>query len=159
MLSAVVDLARSSALVVPGDTLYYQVSSGGFHSAVKSFTAVGIGPHTSVTAVLTADMGATTPDFVEQHWAENDAFATTALMAQLVDRGFRGSTVSLALNVGDLSYATGYLGKWETFMNAISPVSERVPYMVGQGNHEQDWPGTFLLLRDCFGILASRSIV
>ena len=44
---------------------------------------------------------------------------------------------------GDLSYATGYLGKWETFMNAIGPVSRRVPYMVGQGNHEQDW---YLLL-------------
>ena len=27
-------------------------------------------------------------------------------------------------------------------MNAISPVSSRVPYMVGQGNHEQDWYGT-----------------
>lgn len=30
----------------------------------------------------------------------------------------------------------------ETFMNAISPVSSRVPYMVGQGNHEQDWYNT-----------------
>ena len=27
-------------------------------------------------------------------------------------------------------------------MAAVSPISERVPYMVGQGNHEQDWPGT-----------------
>lgn len=27
-------------------------------------------------------------------------------------------------------------------MNAISPVSSRVPYMVGQGNHEQDWYNT-----------------
>jgi hypothetical protein len=27
-------------------------------------------------------------------------------------------------------------------MNAISPVSARVPYMVAQGNHEQDWPWT-----------------
>ena len=25
----------------------------------------------------------------------------------------------LAFHVGDLSYATGYLGKWETYMNAI----------------------------------------
>ena len=47
--------------------------------------------------------------FLEQHWAENDAFATTNLMAQLVAQGFNGSPVSLALNVGDLSYATGYL--------------------------------------------------
>ena len=35
-----------------------------------------------------------------------------------------------------------YLGKWESFMNAISPVSSKVPYMVQQGNHEQDWANT-----------------
>ena len=38
--------------------------------------------------------------------------------------------------------AQGYLGKWETFMNAIGPVSSKVPYMVQQGNHEQDWANT-----------------
>ena len=72
-------------------------------------------------------------------WAEADAFQTTANMAALVKNGFAGKAVDLAFCVGDLSYATGFLGKWETFMNAIGPVSSRVPYMVGQGNHEQDW--------------------
>ena len=113
MLSAVIDVnlrtvTRSTPLAA-GDRVYYTVSSGGARSAVKSFAVTGVGPSSSVTAVLTADMGATTPDFLEQHWAENDAFATTNLMAQLVAQGFNGSPVSLALNVGDLSYATGYL--------------------------------------------------
>ena len=113
MLSAVIDVnlrtvTRSTPLAA-GDRVYYTVSSGGARSAVKSFAVTGVGPSSSVTAVLTADMGATTPDFLEQHWAENDAFATTSLMAQLVAQGFNGSPVSLALNVGDLSYATGYL--------------------------------------------------
>jgi hypothetical protein len=47
-------------------------------------------------------------------------------MAALVEQGFEGNPVDLAFCVGDLSYATGYLGKWETFMNAVGPVSSRV---------------------------------
>ena len=45
-------------------------------------------------------------------WAEADAFQTTANMASLVKNGFAGRPVDLAFCVGDLSYATGYLGKW-----------------------------------------------
>jgi hypothetical protein len=94
-----------------GTRVFYAVSSGGVRSPTHSFLVTGVGPQHMVAAVLTADMGATTPDFVQQHWAETTAFASTRLMASLVDRGFRGSPVSLAFNVGDLSYATGYLGK------------------------------------------------
>jgi hypothetical protein len=56
--------------------------------------------------------------------------SSQAAMAALVEGGFQGNPVDLAFCVGDLSYATGYLGKWETFMNAIGPVSSKVPYMV-----------------------------
>eukprot|EP01052_Picozoa_sp_SAG31_P022732 SAG31_NODE_1823_length_7191_cov_9.623519_6_plen_214_part_00 len=120
-----------------GVTVYYRVSSNGVQSAVHSFRIAGVGPERTVAAVLTADMGATTPDHIAQHWAEGDAFLTTANMASLAEHGFDGTAVDLAFNVGDLSYATGYLAKWETFMNAVSPVTSRVPYMVTQGNHEQ----------------------
>jgi hypothetical protein len=46
------------------------------------------------------------------------------------------------LHIGDLAYATGYLAKWELFMDQIEGVASSTPYMVSQGNHERDWPGT-----------------
>lgn len=174
----------------PGSsTVYYTVGSGG-ETAASFFQVPAVGPDVTLNAVLTADMGATAVDKTSQHWAEPDAYATTANMyARVVNAsGFGGrgdalqanveeqrrlrygaagsaqtnpthsnafgcsssshscsgsrGAAELAFCVGDLSYATGYLGKWETFMTAIEPVSSHVPYMTGQGNHEQDWPGT-----------------
>eukprot|EP01050_Picozoa_sp_SAG11_P022360 SAG11_NODE_4212_length_2011_cov_1.399059_1_plen_637_part_01 len=131
--------------LAPGTSVYYQAttSCSGAKSKVARFRVpLGVSPHLALGVVLTADMGATTPDHVSQHWAEGDAFLTTGNMARLVAEGFRGQSIDLAFCIGDLSYATGYLGKWETFMNAIEPVSSQVPYMTAQGNHEQDWYGT-----------------
>lgn len=82
--------------------------------------------------VLTADVGATTRDRVSQHWAEMDAWQLVGNMMSLAP------TSDLAFVVGDLSYATGYLGKWETFMDAMEPLCSIIPFMVAQGNHEQD---------------------
>ena len=127
--------------LAPRSLVYYQATancSAGAKSKVAKFRVPpGVGPHVALAAVLTADMGATTPDHVSQHWAEGDAYLTTGNMARLVADGFRGQSIDLAFCVGDLSYATGYLGKWETFMNAVEPVSSHVPYMTAQGNHEQ----------------------
>lgn len=163
-----------SAGFAPGDTVFYQVASATGSSVVHSFRVPAVGPNSVLTAVLTADMGASTVDQTSQHWHEPDAYATTANMyARVVNgtaglqggrlgainaadaarfgieskaagtsAGKDGPGAQLAFCVGDLSYATGYLGKWETFMSAIEPVSSRVPYMSGQGNHEQDWPGS-----------------
>jgi hypothetical protein len=131
--------------LAPRTPVYYQAvsSCSGATSRVGRFLVpAGVGPHVALAAVLTADMGATTPDHISQHWAEGDAFLTTGNMARLVDQGFHGHPIDLAFCVGDLSYATGYLGKWETFMNAVEPVSSQVPYVAAQGNHEQDWFGT-----------------
>mmetsp|Transcript_4836 Transcript_4836/g.12402 ORF Transcript_4836/g.12402 Transcript_4836/m.12402 type:complete len:403 (-) Transcript_4836:215-1423(-) len=129
---AVLDLSD----LAPGSTVSYQVWSAGFSTPVRTFKVPTVGPHTTLRAVLTADMGATTVDKTSQHWAEMDAWQTTANMARY------GADADIAFNVGDLSYATGYLGKWETFMAAIEPVSSVLPYMIAQGNHEQDWAGT-----------------
>jgi hypothetical protein len=124
--------------MAPGAVVHYSAVSAGLSTPTRSFRVPAVGAASTVRAVLTADMGATTPDRASQHWAEMDAYATTANMQSWgVDRG-----VDLAFNVGDLSYATGYLGKWETFMTAIEPVASAVPYVVAQGNHEQDWPLT-----------------
>jgi hypothetical protein len=62
----------------PRQTYFYQVAGCGLFSKVSTFQAPVVGHQTTLTAVLTADMGATTPDKISQHWAESDAFATTA---------------------------------------------------------------------------------
>jgi hypothetical protein len=45
---------------------YYQVSGCGLSSTIGSFRAPNIGHQHTLTAVLTADMGATTPDRISQ---------------------------------------------------------------------------------------------
>jgi hypothetical protein len=57
---------------------YYQVAGCGLVSEPNTFSAPVVGHLATLTAVLTADMGATTPDRISQHWAESDAYATTA---------------------------------------------------------------------------------
>lgn len=60
------------------------------------------------------------------------AAATQAALAAEVRRG----GISLALHVGDLSYADGHYDRWNTWMEGIEPVSAKVPYMIAIGNHE-----------------------
>jgi hypothetical protein len=50
-----------------------------------------------------------------------------------------GADWSLILHPGDVSYATGSLAKWPTYTARWAGVNDRVPYFVGQGNHEFDW--------------------
>lgn len=50
--------------------------------------------------------------------------------------------IDLVLHIGDLSYASGYISQWDQFTAQIEPIASRVPYMVGSGNHERDFPGS-----------------
>jgi hypothetical protein len=83
-----------------------------------------------------ADMGVSEPDKCRYHWAEPDAYETIGHVTSLKEH------TDLVLHVGDIAYATGYGGKWEIFMNSIESIASYVPYMVSEGNHERDWPGT-----------------
>ncbi|KAG1677551.1 hypothetical protein FOA52_014449 [Chlamydomonas sp. UWO 241] len=49
--------------------------------------------------------------------------------------------VDLVLHVGDISYADGKPGAWDTFMDLIEPIAAEVPYMVAIGNHEYAYKG------------------
>eukprot|EP00656_Telonema_subtile_P030983 TRINITY_DN3394_c0_g1_i1.p1 TRINITY_DN3394_c0_g1~~TRINITY_DN3394_c0_g1_i1.p1 ORF type:complete len:618 (+),score=64.76 TRINITY_DN3394_c0_g1_i1:86-1939(+) len=46
----------------------------------------------------------------------------------------------VVVHIGDLAYATGYESEWDFFMSSIEPIASVVPYMIGQGNHERDFP-------------------
>ncbi|CAF4627708.1 unnamed protein product, partial [Rotaria magnacalcarata] len=44
--------------------------------------------------------------------------------------------ITCLLHIGDISYARGVGALWDAFMTQIQPISARIPYMVGIGNHE-----------------------
>ncbi|WOK99673.1 putative inactive purple acid phosphatase 27 isoform X2 [Canna indica] len=50
--------------------------------------------------------------------------------------------IDIVFHIGDLAYANGYLSQWDQFTAQVEPIASTVPYMVGSGNHERDWPGT-----------------
>ncbi|KAL6623537.1 hypothetical protein ACP70R_033416 [Stipagrostis hirtigluma subsp. patula] len=50
--------------------------------------------------------------------------------------------IDMVIHIGDLSYANGYLSQWDQFTAQIEPIASTVPYMIGSGNHERDWPDT-----------------
>jgi hypothetical protein len=67
--TAVIELTAAapvSELPAAASRYYYQVTGCGLSSEVSSFRPPNVGPQHTLTAVLTADMGATTPDRISQ---------------------------------------------------------------------------------------------
>ncbi|KAG1347799.1 Nucleotide pyrophosphatase/phosphodiesterase [Cocos nucifera] len=52
------------------------------------------------------------------------------------------NNIDLVIHIGDICYANGYISQWDQFTSQIEPIASVVPYMIGSGNHERDWPGT-----------------
>ncbi|CAL4898421.1 unnamed protein product [Urochloa decumbens] len=50
--------------------------------------------------------------------------------------------IDMVIHIGDLSYANGYSSQWDQFTAQIEPIASTIPYMIGSGNHERDWPDT-----------------
>lgn len=48
----------------------------------------------------------------------------------------------IIFHIGDICYANGYISQWDQFTEQVEPVASAIPYMIGSGNHERDWPGT-----------------
>lgn len=49
----------------------------------------------------------------------------------------RKNDVDMVFHIGDISYATGFLVEWDSFLELISPVASKVSYMTAIGNHER----------------------
>lgn len=88
--------------------------------------------------LLTADMGVGYDDHSLYHWPTPRALATAR---HLIAEGTSGShdgegdlAANLALHIGDIAYGTGYLAKWDRFMEQMEPLAKRVPYMVRFGS-------------------------
>ncbi|XP_010248988.1 PREDICTED: probable inactive purple acid phosphatase 27 [Nelumbo nucifera] len=52
------------------------------------------------------------------------------------------NNIDIVFHIGDMPYSNGYISQWDQFTSQIEPIASTVPYMVGSGNHERDWPGT-----------------
>ena len=48
------------------------------------------------------------------------------------------NNIRFVLHIGDLAYGIGQEYIWEQWSNLISPISLKIPYMIGIGNHEYD---------------------
>ena len=50
------------------------------------------------------------------------------------------ANVSMWVHNGDISYALGYAGLWESFMDQFAPTMHGLSYHTAIGNHESNWP-------------------
>lgn len=60
---------------------------------------------------------------------------TAKLLQELVSQ----ERVDVINHIGDISYATGQLSLWDSFLYEVESVASEVPWMTGIGNHEMGW--------------------
>ena len=112
--------------LIPNTTIYYQYGSEGVMSQVHKFvSAANANTNEGFSFITYGDMGLSSIPGAKD---------TVKLVLMELDKG-----AELVLHQGDLSYAVGYAHVWEQWMDLIEPIATRVPYMVGIGNHEQDY--------------------
>ena len=70
-------------------------------------------------------------------WTQGAAY-TAAVMTQEFDEN-NDLRPRMVHHFGDLSYAQGAAHQWDAWHAMIEPISRRVPYHVGIGNHEYDY--------------------
>jgi hypothetical protein len=93
----------------------------------------------SARMAMFADMSSAEEDgSLQAGWFANDfsAIDTTSVLLRQVTAG----EIDLAMCIGDLSYSSGYLSRWDAWLDQMEPVAARVPFMTTPGNHERDDP-------------------
>ncbi|GKY98793.1 hypothetical protein MPSEU_000835500 [Mayamaea pseudoterrestris] len=73
-------------------------------------------------------------------WTKGGEWIARMVEAEL-DHDVTSKTVRMVHHIGDLSYAEGAAHIWDEWQHMIEPITSRVPYMVGVGNHEYDHTG------------------
>ena len=110
----------------PGRKQYwYQIESGGQKTYFRSPQSNAA--ESQLSFLVYGDMGSPT--------AKKCPGARGTLASLLNET----AKVDMIIHIGDISYADGSSSIWDDFMEAIEPISEKVPYMVTVGNHEYDW--------------------
>jgi len=98
--------------------------------------------------VIFGDMGQTMEEFdgsLQHSWdyeahGEIDSFRVVNMIEKLM----KTTEIDAIVHIGDISYATGALALWDTFLYQVESLSKQVPYMVGIGNHELGFSKSFI---------------
>lgn len=111
----------------PSTTYYYRVGSNEHGwSSVNQFTNRPSSASESVNLIAYGDMGVPP----KQSGAKP---TVDRVLARVLS-----NNITAVLHIGDTSYADGFGALWDAFMSQIEKIASRVPYMVGNGNHEYD---------------------
>lgn len=76
--------------------------------------------------------------------ADGSPDSASASASGSASTGRGAPALSLVAHIGDISYATGALALWDSFLAQVSDVSGRVAYMTAIGNHEMGWDNSFV---------------
>ncbi|KAG8049061.1 hypothetical protein GUJ93_ZPchr0009g2434 [Zizania palustris] len=87
--------------------------------------------------VIFGDLGKAEIDGSDEYgnYEQASLYTTNQIIKEL-------DSIDMVIHIGDISYADGYLSQWDQFTAQIEPIASSVPYMIGIGNHERDWPDT-----------------
>lgn len=119
--------ARQRVYYVVGDAKYGWTAEASFLTAPAPLAAVEL--------VAFGDLG---------QFPLDDALEQEEMIASrnTTDNIAAGGFGDAVLHIGDISYARGYVSQWDQFHDQIAPLAARLPWMVGIGNHERDWPSS-----------------
>jgi len=140
--------------LVPGVQYSYAVGDASHTSSVYNFTAAPhVGPSQSVRIVAFGDMGNAPPDASHQHsWDFNNRGELPAPNTTLtVGRLLSAVNPSIALHIGDISYAVGYGAEWDQFLQQIEPVATSYAWQTAIGNHEYGYTASYYPSQDSGG--------
>lgn len=127
----------------PSTRYYYKVGhrikKGGYVWGLKYYftSAPALGEDTVQRVVIFGDMGKNERDgSIEFNQFQHGALITSDQLSKDVEN------YDILFHIGDLAYANGYISQWDQFHEQVGETAARVPYMVTNGNHERDYPGT-----------------
>ncbi|CAM6025197.1 unnamed protein product [Sphagnum balticum] len=116
---------------------YYYGSAVAGWTTSRSFKTPPAAGAKTLNVVMYADMGKAERDHSDEHYVQPGALG---VIDALTERISTLEDVDLVFHVGDISYATGFMVEWDSFLEMINPVASRVSYMTAIGNHERDFP-------------------
>ncbi|CAM6097263.1 unnamed protein product [Calypogeia fissa] len=107
-------------------------------SEIANFTTPPASGDNQVSIIIYGDMGKAERDGSSIHYIQPGSLSVIDAVTTAVNTG----GIDFVFHVGDISYATGFLVEWESFLEIIHPVASQVSYMTAIGNHERDNPGS-----------------
>ncbi|GAB4837173.1 hypothetical protein Ancab_002084 [Ancistrocladus abbreviatus] len=110
----------------------YGSDSVGWSNQIQ-FQTPPAGGSDELTFLAFGDMGKAPLDKSLEHYINPGAPSVIQAMTDAVT----SSPVDCVMHIGDISYATGFMGEWDFFFALLYKLASRLSYMSGIGNHER----------------------